>query len=428
LFSYDLNPKNKLTEELDLLIKKYNEYKSKGLDLDMSRGKLSKEQLEISSPMLDILPGDSNFIVDKSDCRNYGLHDGISTMKSIFSRILNVNSDNIFIGGNSSISMMFDIISLYFTHGVCKEKPWSQQPKVKFLCPVPGYDRHFNILSYFNIEPILVPMKSDGPDMDIVEEAVRNDESIKGICCVPKYSNPQGIIYSDEVVKRFSKLHPRSADFRIFWDNAYAVHDLTDSKEELLDLMNQCIQNKNEDLPIFFSSTSKITFPSSGVSALAASEKNLRQIKNYYNHKTIGFDKLNQLRHAKFLINYENLLEHMKKHRKLLRPKFQVILNCFAREFSDSNKNLATWNEPKGGYFISVDVEQGLAKTVVELCKDAGVKLTDAGATFPGGIDLEDKNIRIAPSYLPANELNIAVNLFCICVKIAAVRKRLLEN
>ncbi|MDR0404355.1 MAG: hypothetical protein LBH37_00890, partial [Oscillospiraceae bacterium] len=448
MFSYDTKSKEELVQELDLLTKKYEEFKNKNLNLDMSEDKLSKEQLDLSSPMLDTLISDSNFVVDEediqyarvnhknmgsrnvnyegvncknidnesincestkcrgadgedigcegasykdigsenisckdtshkneddenscegTDCRNYGLHEGIRAMKAIFSDILKVNIDNLFIGENSSLSMMFDVISLYLIHGVCGRTPWLKQPRIKFLCPIPGYSGHFNILSYFDIDHILIPMRNDGPDMEIVEKIVSEDESAKGIWCVPKYSNPQGITYSEEVIRRFSRLCPKAPDFRIFWDNAYAVHDLTDSKEELPSLMDECIRTKNEDLPILFCSTSKITFPGAGVAALAASKKNLLEIKKYYQHKTIGFDKLNQLRHAKFFENYEGLLEHMKKHRKLLRPKFQVVLNCLAREFSEDNKNLATWNEPKGGYFVSVDVEPGLAKSIVSL-------------------------------------------------------------
>ncbi|MDR3179260.1 MAG: aminotransferase [Oscillospiraceae bacterium] len=419
--------KDELQKQLNVLKKRYQNFKLKNLKLDMSRGTLSKEQLDLSMPMLNILSNDSNFTSDSGiDYRNYGFSDGIWTLRYMFAQILNVKPFDVFVGGNSSLSMMFDVISLYMTHGACGKRPWSSYERgIKFLCPVPGYDRHFKILSHFGIEQIPIPMKKDGPDMNIIEEAVKSDELIKGIFCVPKYSNPQGIVYSDETVKRFSNLSPKSSDFRIFWDNAYAVHDLTGSCKFLLSLMNECLQNSTEDLPIMFCSTSKITFPGSGVAALAASQKNLLEIKRFYSFKTIGFDKLNQLRHAKFLKDYENILEHMKKHRKILRPKFQVVINCLSKEFSEQNKDIASWSEPKGGYFVSVDLYPGLAKQVIKMCKKAGVKLTDAGATFPNGIDPNDSNIRLAPTCLPANELALAMHLFCICIKLTAIEKKI---
>lgn len=411
---------NDIKKQKDLLLDEYNNFKSKNLNLDMSRGKPSIEQINLSMKMLNVLNNKSTYInKDGIDYRNYGLLFGIPEARKLFAKLMGVHEEQVILGGNSSLNMMFDTISCIMTHGICGNKPWIKQDKIKFLCPVPGYDRHFSMLSYYGIEMINVPMKNDGPNMDIVEQLVENDSSIKGIWCVPKYSNPQGITYSNDVVKRFANLKPAANDFRIFWDNAYAIHDLTDDPDHLLNIMDECKKAKNEDIVIIFCSTSKITFPGSGVAAMAASENNLKSFKKQYSIKTIGYDKINQLRHLNFFKDYHGILKHMKKHRQILKPKFDTIINVLNEEFK--NGDLISWTEPKGGYFISVDVPNGCAKKVVQLCQGAGVKLTPAGATFPNGFDPKDSNIRLSPTYSSINELKLAMQLFCLCIKLAII-------
>lgn len=404
------------------LLDEYNDFKSKGLKLDMSRGKPGVEQLNISAKILDIINSTSDCKTREGvECRNYGLADGIPDIKELFGKLMQVPSDWLIVGGNSSLNMMFDTFTCLMTQGIAGCAPWIKQDKIKFLCPSPGYDRHFAILDYYNVEPIVVPMNNDGPDMDIVEELVSNDESIKGIWCVPKYSNPTGITYSDEVVKRFSKLNPKAKDFRIFWDDAYAIHDISETPDKLISVMNESIKNGTEDNIIVFCSTSKITFPGSGVAAMASSPNNLEVFKKRYSIQTIGYDKINQLRHMHFFKDFNGMLAHMKKHKEILKPKFDMVLNKLRMNFNDNK--LVKWTNPKGGYFISVDVMEGCAKRVVELCKNAGLILTPAGATYPKGKDLKDSNIRIAPTYPPVNELEQAMNLFCIAVKIASIER-----
>lgn len=404
------------------LLDEYNDFKSKGLKLDMSRGKPGVEQLNISAKILDIINSTSDCKTREGvECRNYGLADGIPEIKELFGKLMQVPSDWVIVGGNSSLNMMFDTFTCLMTQGIAGCAPWIKQDKIKFLCPSPGYDRHFAILDYYNVEPIVVPMNNDGPDMDIVEELVSNDESIKGIWCVPKYSNPTGITYSDEVVKRFSKLNPKAKDFRIFWDDAYAIHDISETPDKLISVMNESIKNGTEDNIIVFCSTSKITFPGSGVAAMASSPNNLEVFKKRYSIQTIGYDKINQLRHMHFFKDFNGMLAHMKKHKEILKPKFDMVLNKLRMNFNDNK--LVKWTNPKGGYFISVDVMESCAKRVVELCKNAGLILTPAGATYPKGKDLKDSNIRIAPTYPPVNELEQAMNLFCIAVKIASIER-----
>lgn len=411
-----------LKSEQKMLKQEYQKFVDMGLKLDMSRGKPGADQLDISSQILDIITSDSDCKAnDQTDCRNYGVPYGILEIRELFSQIMQVDPSNVIVGGNSSLNMMFDTISCFMTHGVCGLKPWIKQDDIKFLCPVPGYDRHFAITEYYNIKMINVPMNNDGPCMDIIEELVSSDPTIKGIWCVPKYSNPKGITYSDEVVKRFAKLKPKAKDFRIFWDNAYALHDISETPDNLLSIMDECIKNGNEDLPIIFASTSKITFPGSGVAALAASKANLDTLKKRYAVQTIGPDKINQLRHMHFLKDLDGIKKHMQKHKKILRPKFNAVLYKLQSEFSDNK--IIKWTNPNGGYFISVDVLDGCAKDVVSLCKNAGVVLTNAGATFPYSVDPKDSNIRIAPSYPPVSELQLAMDLFCVCVKLAAINK-----
>ena len=402
--------------------KKYEEFKSKNLSLDMSRGKPSSTQLDLSNPMLDILSSSSDFISqDNLDCRNYGQLDGIIEMKKIFAQLLDVDASNVFVGGNSSLNLMFDTITHFMFHGVNNSEAWITQKNIKFLCPSPGYDRHFGILEYFNIEQIIVPMKETGPDMDLIEKLVSEDDTIKGVWCVPKYSNPTGISYSDDTVKRFAKLKPKAKDFRIFWDNAYFVHDLCETGNNILNVFKECQKYENEDLPIIYCSTSKITFPGSGIAAFVASRNNMENLKKIFASKIIGYDKMNQLRHALFLRDKTGVLTHMRKHAQILKPKFEIVLETLNSEFKDSD--IINWSTPKGGYFISVNVLNGCAKRVCELCKFAGLKLTSAGATYPLGFDPNDSNIRIAPTYPAEPELKEAMNLFCICVKLAVFEK-----
>lgn len=419
--------KKKLLEEKETILKKYKKFKNLNLNLNMTRGKPSPEQVNLSKEMLNIITSESSCISeDGIDCLNYGLLDGLSELKEIFEPVLGVKKEQIFVGGNSSLSMMFDTISFFMTHGVCGNAPWQKLKKIKFLCPCPGYDRHFTILRHFDIEPISIEMTTAGPNMDMIEQLVSNDETIKGIWCVPKYSNPQGITYSDDTVKRLAALKPLAPDFRIFWDNAYAVHSFSDKSEKLLNIMEECQKNNSEDLPIIFCSTSKITFPGAGVAFLGASDNNIKEIKKMYSFKTIGFNKINQLRHALYFKNYQGLLNHMKKHSNILKPKFDAVINTLKTEFND-NKIIA-FTEPSGGYFISVDVMNGCAKRVVELCKNIGLILTDAGATFPNGFDKNDSNIRLAPSYPNINELKLAMLVFCTCVKLATLEKLLKDS
>lgn len=418
--------KDELAKERARVLKEYEKLKALKLNLNMARGKPSVEQLNLSRGLLDAVNAESCCALkDGTDCLNYGVLDGIPEIKELFAPVLGVAPDQIFVGGNSSLSMMFDIISFFMTHGVPGFEPWTRQGKIKFLCPCPGYDRHFAILEHFNIEAIPVPMTIAGPDMGIVENFVAKDRMIKGIFCVPKYSNPQGITYSDKTVKRLSTLPTLAGDFRIFGDNAYAIHDLSETPVRLLNIMDECKKNGAQDMPLIFCSTSKITFPGAGVAFLGASKKNLSAIKKFYSIKTIGFDKINQLRHVRYFKDYRGLLSHMKKHRDILKPKFDLVINTLKSEFTGNE--VISFTKATGGYFISVDVTPGCAKRVVELCKNIGLILTDAGATFPYGIDKKDSNIRLAPSYPTLDELNVAIYAFCVAVKLATLEK-LLES
>lgn len=411
-----------LLKEEKTLREQFDQYKNLNLKLDMSRGKPCKEQLDLSNDLFNIVSNQNCLTESKVDCRNYGLLDGITEMKRILAPLLGVTEKNVMIGGNSSLGLIFDTISCFMTHGVYDQEPWNIN-KVKFLCPVPGYDRHFAILQYFDIEQICVPLTESGPDMDIVEQLVADDSSIKGIFCIPKYSNPTGITYQDDVVVRLSRLRPAARDFRIFWDNAYAVHDIRENGDKLLNIMDECIKSGNEDFPIIFGSTSKITYPGAGVAAVAASEQNQKQMKKYWSARTIGFDKINQLRHALFFKNFDGIVSHMQKHRKIIEPKFDVALNLL----EENLKGIAKWTTPNGGYFISVDVMPGCAKKVVDMCKEAGVTLTPAGATYPFGVDPCDSNIRLAPTYPSIDELKKSMEIFCVATKLCAIEKLRLE-
>lgn len=408
-------------ETLSELLEQYKKYQDMHLDLNMARGKPCKEQLELSLPMLDVLNSSSSLISnDGVDCRNYGVLDGIEECKRLLARIIDVDPKNVIVYGNSSLNIMFDCISRAMTHGVLGSTPWCKLDKpVKWLCPVPGYDRHFAITEHFGIEMINIPMNSNGPDMDLIEELVK-DKYVKGIWCVPKYSNPSGITYSDEVVRRFARLKPAAKDFRIYWDNAYAIHDLyEDKKDVLLNIFDECSKTGNLDLVYEFVSTSKISFPGSGVSGVAASAANLEDIKSHLKFQTIGFDKINQLRHARFFNDYVALQEQMKKHADILRPKFELIENIFEKEL----KGIATWSKPNGGYFITLNVN-GCAKEVIQRCKECGVILTDAGSTSPHHNDQQNSVIRIAPSFPTLQELELATEVLCLNVKIESLRQR----
>lgn len=403
---------------------RYDQFKAQGLKLNMARGKPATDQLNLSMKMLDTLNSGSDMHSSTGDdCRNYGLPDGLPELRELFAEMMGVDNHNIIVGGNSSLNMMFDAVSCAMTHGFAGCEPWGRQGPVKFLCPSPGYDRHFAITEYFGFELITVPMLATGPDMDVVEKLTADDAAIKGIWCVPKYSNPTGITYSDETVRRFAALKPAAKDFKIFWDNAYCVHDLTDTPDTLLNLWHECRKYNNIDLPIFFASTSKITFPGAGIAAMGASESNLAVLREHYSFQTIGPDKLNQLRHIYFLKDMDGVMKHMAKHRALLEPKFRTVLSSLESELG--GKGVAKWTNPNGGYFVSVDVLAGCAKRVVSLCREAGVTLTGAGATYPYGKDPNDRNIRVAPTYPPVAELEQAMELFCICVQLAAAEKLL---
>ncbi len=419
---YDTLSKSELELELKSIKKRYENFKSNNMVLDMSRGKPGPEQMDVSSKMFDAV---SNALGYKNetgiDCRNYGGLDGLPELKRIFGEILGVDSSLVIVGGNSSLNMMYDTIAQAMTHGF-GDKPWLLQEKVKFLCPAPGYDRHFGICKHFGIEMITVPNTPEGPDMDTVERMVK-DGSVKGIWCVPKYSNPQGIVYSDETVKRLAALKPAAEDFRIFWDNAYAIHGLYEEDDKLLNIYEECKKNGNENLVIQFTSTSKITFPGAGVAAQAAGPEDVARIKGRMTHQTIGPDKLNQLRHARIFGSVDAIKEHMSRHAAVLRPKFEIVLERLEKEFK--GLDIANWTVPKGGYFISLDVVPGCAKRVHQLCKEAGLVLTGAGATYPYGNDPKDCNLRIAPSYPGNEELIPAAELLCICVKYAAIEKTL---
>lgn len=423
--SYNELTREELLEIKEKLEKEYKEAAAKGLKLDMSRGKPETRQLDLSKDMLDTINSSSNMkCEDGVDVRNYGVLDGISEAKKIMADIMGVSVDNVIVFGNASLNIMYDMVSRSMVFGVMGSTPWCKLDKVKFLCPAPGYDRHFAITELFGIEMINIPMTSEGPDMDMVEKYVNNDESVKGIWCVPKYSNPQGVTYSDEVVRRFAGLKPAAKDFRIFWDNAYAIHDLyDDDKDILLDIFEECKKNNNEDMVYEFCSTSKVTFAGGGISALASSKANLDAVKKSMTIQTIGYDKVNQLRHARYFKDVNGVYEHMKKHAAILRPKFETVVDMFEKELS--GLNIGSWIKPKGGYFISFEAMEGCAKAIVAKCKEAGVTLTGAGATYPYKNDPKDSNIRIAPSFPTEDELKQATELFILCVKLVSVDKLL---
>jgi len=417
-----------LKQELEQLRGEYKKYQAMDMHLNMSRGIPCQEQLNLSMAMMDVLDSSSDLTCDDgTDCRNYGQLTGIEEARELLGDMMENNPKDIIIYGNSSLNVMFDTISRAWTHGIMGNTPWCKLPAVKFLCPVPGYDRHFAITEYFGIEMIPVPMTPTGPNMDMVEQLVREDETIKGIWCVPKYSNPQGISYSDETVRRFARLKPAARDFRIFWDNAYGMHHLYDDRQDyLIEILAECKRAGNPDLVYKFSSTSKITFPGSGIAAVATSPNNMEDFLATLRIQTIGHDKVNELRHVRFFGDIHGMVEHMRKHADIIRPKFEAVEEILSRDLGELN--IGTWTVPLGGYFILFDSLPGCAKDIVALVKKAGVVMTPAGATWPYRKDPNDSNIRIAPTYPTMKELVSAMEIFTLCVRISSARKYLAEK
>ncbi|MBP7174739.1 MAG: aminotransferase class I/II-fold pyridoxal phosphate-dependent enzyme [Thermoclostridium sp.] len=407
-----------LIERKQVLENRFAQYKSQNLKLDMSRGKPSKEQLDLSNGLYAQVTDFKS--EDGIDCRNYGIPDGLPEMKGIFAQMLGVASDQIIIGDSSSLNMMYDTVARAYNHGLLNAKPWCRLEKVKFLCPSPGYDRHFAISQLFGMELITVPMKDDGPDMDLVEALVRDDDAVKGIWCVPKYSNPTGAIYSDAVVKRLAQMKTKAEDFLIIWDNAYSVHHFYE-ENPLLNILDECEKAGNPNRAFIFASTAKISFAGAGVAAMASSRENIRYTLSQISIQTINPNKVNHLLHARFFKDYDGIKAHMKKHAEILRPKFEAVIAILQKNLE--GLGVAEWTSPRGGYFISLDVPDGCAKKVVAKAKQAGVTLTGAGATYPYGIDPQDRNIRLAPSFPPLNELTQAIEIVCTCIELVALEK-----
>lgn len=420
--------KTELVELEQKLFLQYEDMKARGLSLNMARGLPSAEQLDMEADFFGMLYPDSDFISEEGkDCRNYGELTGIHEARRLMGQMMEIPSENVIVFGNSSLNVMYDTVARSMILGVCGSTPWCRLDKVKFLCPVPGYDRHFAITEQFGIEMINIPMTPEGPDMDPVEKYVNSDPAVKGIWCVPKYSNPGGVTYSDETVRRFAALTPAAEDFRIFWDNAYCIHHLYDDRQDtLVEILDACTKAGNPDIVYKFCSTSKVTFPGSGLAALGASKRNLDYIKSVITIQTIGPDKLNQLRHVRYFKDINGMKNHMKKHAAILRPKFELVQKRLEDELG--GLGIGEWSNPVGGYFVSFNTLPGCAKTVVGMCKDAGVTMTGAGATYPYKKDPEDSNIRIAPTFPPIDELDKALDVFVLCVKLASVQKLLEET
>lgn len=426
--SYQEMSREELLREKESLEQQYKEICKKGLKLDMSRGKPSKEQLELSMPMMDVLTSETPLVSRAgTDIRNYGVIDGITEGQEFIASLVGLGPeayDNVIVYGNASLNIMYDCISRSMMFGVNGSTPWCKLDKVKWLCPVPGYDRHFAITECFGIEMINVPLYEDGPDMDMVEKLVSEDDSIKGIWCVPKYSNPMGTSYSDETVRRLARLKPAAEDFRIYWDNAYGIHHLYEDKQDnLVEILMECKKEGNPDMVYKFCSTSKVSFPGSGVAAIGTSKANIADIKKQMTIQTIGHDKLNQLRHVRFFKDMQGMYAHMRKHADILRPKFEKVWEVLDRELG--GLEIGTWTKPVGGYFISFDSMEGCAKAIVAKAKEAGLVLTGAGATYPYGKDPKDSNIRIAPSFPTVEELEVAVEIFVLSVKLVSIDKLL---
>ena len=423
--SYQEMSKEQLLQEKTALEAEYAKIKEMGLSLDMSRGKPAAEQLDLSMGILDTV--DAKSVVKSengTDLRNYGVLDGIPEAKKLIGDMVGAKPENVIVYGNSSLNIMYDQIARAEIFGICGNTPWSKLDKVKFLCPVPGYDRHFAITEEFGIEMINIPMAEDGPDMDMVEQYVNNDAAVKGIWCVPKYSNPQGVVYSDETVRRFANLKPAAADFRIFWDNAYVVHHLyEDNQAQILNILDECEKAGNPDIVFQFCSTSKVSFPGAGIAAISASAANIADIKKRLTIQTIGHDKINQLRHVKFFKDQKGVQEHMMKQAAIIRPKFEMVEEMLTEEIT--SRGIGTWMHPLGGYFISFEALEGCAKKIVEKCKEAGVVLTGAGSPYPYKKDPKDSVIRIAPTYPSMDELKEAAKVFTVVVRLVSVDKLL---
>ncbi len=410
-----------LQAELREVTERYEELKGLGLSLNMARGKPGKAQLDMVSGILDVLRSDSDFISDGIDVRNYGNLEGIPSCRALFAELLGVEPKNVFIGGTASLTLMYDTIAKAYTHGrVNSSRPWAKMDRVKWLCPAPGYDRHFGISQSFGMDMIPVPMTAEGPDMDVVEKLIRDPE-VKGMWCVPKYSNPDGIIYSAETIRRIASMKPAAEDFLLMWDNAYCVHEFFGEYVPFPDILGECAKYGNEDMVFEFASTSKITFPGAGVSVFVCSDRNMAYMKKLLNAQMISFDKVNQLRHVRFLKDKAGVLELMKKHAEILGPKFRCVLDWLDKEIAP--RGIAGWQHPNGGYFVSVNTMPGIAKATWQLCKDAGLTMTDAGATFPYKNDPNDSNMRIAPSLPPTEQLEQAMEIYCVSMRLAALRK-----
>lgn len=407
--------------EYAAVLAEYEKQKALGLKLNMARGKPGREQLDMVTDLCNILVKPEDFISDGIDSRNYGNVDGLPAAKALFADILGCKPEQCFVGGNASLQLMYDTVAKAYSNGLLhSEKPWSKLEKVKWLCPAPGYDRHFKVTQSFGAELITVPMTENGPDMDVVEELIK-DPAVKGMWNVPKYSNPDGIIYSDETIRRIAAMKPAAPDFMLMWDNAYCIHEFDGEFVPFADILSLCAENGNADMVYEFASTSKVTFPGAGVAVMATSEANLAYLTPLINIQTIGFDKINQLRHVKYLQDKEHTLALMQRHAAILRPKFRAVLDALDREIAPLG--IGEWKRPKGGYFVSYNAMPGTAKRALALCKEAGVTMTGAGATFPYGVDPQDSNIRIAPSLPPVEELQQAIAVFCVCVKLAALEK-----
>ncbi len=412
-----------LLEEKEAVSAQYGELKSRGLSLNMARGKPSSEQLDMTAEMMDILRSDSDYVCDGIDVRNYGNLEGLPSCRKLFAELLGVKPENVFVGGQASLQLMYDTIAKAYTHGrVNSEKPWARLDKVKWLCPAPGYDRHFKISESFGMEMITIPMTPEGPDMDRVEDLIR-DPDVRGMWCVPKYSNPDGIVYSAETVHRIASMKPAAKDFLLMWDNAYCVHEFFGEYLPFPEILSECAKYGNEDMVFEFASTSKITFPGAGVSVFVCSERNMAYTKKLLNAQMISFDKVNQLRHVLYLKDRDGVLALMKRHAQILGPKFRCVLDWLEKEIEP--RGIAAWERPNGGYFVSVNTMPGIAKETWRLCKEAGLTMTDAGATFPYGKDPQDSNMRVAPSLPPIGQLEQAMEIYCVSMRLAALNKLL---
>lgn len=415
--------KDELQQELEVVEAKYKDLQAKGLNLNIARGKPGKEQLDLVTDILTIVNPETDFDCNGQDVRNYGILDGIEPAKKLFADILDTKPENVFVGGNASLQLMYDTIAIAYTHGLLhSEKPWSKLDKVKWICPVPGYDRHFAVTGTFGMEMITVPMNADGPDMDRVEELIKDPE-VKGMWCVPKYSNPDGVIYSQEVVERIANMKPAAPDFLLMWDNAYVIHEFEGDYVPFPDIISLCEKAGNPDMVFEFASTSKITLPGAGIAVFATSKANMDYVNSIWTIHTIGFDKINMLRHVLYMKDKEHSIELMKKHAAILGPKFKAVLEALDKEIEPAG--VATWQRPKGGYFVSVNCLPGTAAETWKLCKEAGLVMTGAGATYPHGKDPEDSNLRIAPSIPPVDAVKDAMEVFCTSLKLAALKKLL---